>query len=128
MRKSRYIGRPAVRSALLSLLCWVLSAGVAFAHAFPDHADPKVGSTVPAPPSLVRIWFDSALEPVFSSIRVQNASGKVVDNKDGHVDSSNVTLLEVTVPKLPPGSYRVFWSVVARDGHRTAGDYTFTIK
>jgi methionine-rich copper-binding protein CopC len=37
-------------------------------------------------------------------------------------------LLEVSLPSLPTGNYHVFWSVVARDGHRTEGDYTFTIK
>jgi hypothetical protein len=34
----------------------------------------------------------------------------------------------VSLPSLSPGTYRVIWSVVARDGHRTEGDYTFTIK
>jgi methionine-rich copper-binding protein CopC len=34
----------------------------------------------------------------------------------------------VSLPPLPPATYRVIWSVVARDGHRTEGDYAFTIK
>ncbi len=100
----------------------------AWAHAYPDHADPKVGSTVKSPPSLVRIWFDSALEPAFSTITVQNSSGGRVDAGDCRVDPSDPTLLEVSLPPLPPGIYRVFWNVVARDTHRTTGDYTFMIK
>ena len=79
-------------------------------------------------PTLVRIWFDGEMEPAFSTIRVQNLSGQQVDKGDGHVDSSDATLLEVSVSSLPAGNYRVIWSVVARDGHRTEGDYTFTIK
>lgn len=97
-------------------------------HAFPDHSDPKVGSTVSAPLSQVRIWFDSALEPAFSSLMVHNAEGKMVDKQDGRVDPSNPMLLEVDVPQLAPGTYIVIWNVVARDGHRTNGQYTFTIK
>ena len=97
-------------------------------HAFPDHSDPKVGATIAACPERVRIWFDGALEPAFSSIMVHNEGGKMVDKRDGRVNPSDPTLLEVSVPQLPAGTYRVFWSVLARDGHRTMGDYTFVIK
>jgi len=99
-----------------------------FGHAFPATADPKVGSTISGPLARVRIWFDGALEPVFSSIVVQDANGEMVDKGDGHVDTSDATLLEVSLPPLPEGAYRVIWSVVARDGHRTSGDYIFVIK
>ena len=106
-----------------------LSVPDASGHAFPDHADPKVGSTVQGPLDRVRIWFDSDLEPVFSSIMVHEAKGgTMVDKGDGHVDSSDPTLLEISVPPLHPGVYMVYWSVVARDGHRTTGKYTFTVK
>jgi len=99
-----------------------------WSHAFPDHSDPKVGATVVGSPARVRIWFDSEIEPAFSSIMVHNAAGKMVDKGDGRVDPSDPTLLEVSLPPLPPGTYRVYWNVVARDTHRTNGDYTFTIK
>ena len=97
-------------------------------HAFPDHSEPKVGSTVTVAPTVVRIWFDGALEPPFSSLRIQNANGQQVDKGDGHVDPSDPTLLEVSLSPVSSGTYRVIWSVVARDGHRTEGNYTFTIK
>jgi hypothetical protein len=32
-------------------------------HAFPDHSEPKVGSTVHDSPVGVRIWFDGTLMP-----------------------------------------------------------------
>ena len=98
------------------------------AHAFPDHSDPRVGASIAVCPDRVRIWFDGALEPAFSTIMVHNSDGKMVDKGDGRVDPANAALLEVTVPPLPAGIYRVIWKVVARDGHRTAGDFTFTIK
>jgi copper resistance protein C len=115
---------PITVAVLLSLVVPIR----AHAHAYPDHADPKVGSTISASPAKVRIWFDSALEPAFCSIMVHIDKGAMVDKRDGHVDPSDPTLLEISVPPLPPGPYRVYWSVVARDGHRTSGDYTFTIK
>lgn len=114
--------------ALFSLAFLCTLPEVAMGHAFPDHSDPKVGATITVCPERVRIWFDSALEPAFSSIMVHSADNRMVDKKDGRVNPSDATLLEVGVPKLPPGIYRVIWNVVARDGHRTMGDFTFVIK
>jgi methionine-rich copper-binding protein CopC len=102
--------------------------GVASGHAFPDHSDPRVGATVSGSPPSVRIWFDSDLEPLFSKMVVKDSSGKEVDKKDSHVDPSNDALLIVDVAPLPPGTYHVYWNVVARDTHRTEGDFTFTVK
>jgi len=100
----------------------------AWAHAFPDHSDPRVGHAIDASPPQVRIWFDGAIEPVFSTLRVENAGGQQVDRGDSHVDSSDDSLLEVSVPPLPAGGYQVVWSVVARDGHRTEGRFPFQIE
>jgi methionine-rich copper-binding protein CopC len=97
-------------------------------HVFPDHADPKVGATINASPERVRIWFDGAMEPAFSKIMVHSADGKMVDKRDGRVNSSDPTLLEVSLPPLPAGTYQVMWNVVSRDGHRTMGNFTFIIK
>ncbi len=113
---------------LLFVICLIIPLEDLLAHAYPDHADPKVGSTVSAVPSVIRIWFDSDLEPVFSTIRIQDQSGKNVDKGDGRVDSADPTLLETSVPSLPIGSYRVIWDVVSRDGHRTNGSFSFTVK
>ena len=105
-----------------------LVASSAWGHAFPDHSEPRVGWTVQTPPARVRVWFDGALEPAFSTIIVLNTDKQRVDTGDGRVSPSDNTVLEVSLPPLPPGKYRVFWSVVARDGHRTEGDFPFTIE
>ena len=105
----------------------MLAPGAASAHAFPDHSEPRVGHEVQAP-AAVRVWFDGALEPVFSTMRVENSGRVRVDRGDARVDDKDQTLLEVSLPSLPPGRYQVFWSVVARDGHRTEGRFPFTVK
>jgi methionine-rich copper-binding protein CopC len=114
-------------AALLLSILWAVPE-LSFGHAFPDHADPRVGSTVSASPPFVRIWFDGDLEPVFSTIIVHDAKGNTMDKGNGHVDASDPKLLEVSLPPLQPGTYRVLWNVIARDGHRTQGEFTFTIK
>lgn len=106
----------------------LLMATLAWGHAFPDHSEPPVGGTVQTPPPRVRMWFDGALEPVFNIIKVVNADNQQqVDTRDGGVNPADNTVLEVSLPSLPSGKYRVLWGVVARDGHRTDGDFSFTI-
>ena len=100
----------------------------AWGHAFPQRADPPAGAMVAVAPTLVRIWFDAALEPAFSNLRVQTARGQPIPHEEGQVDAGNATLLTVRLPPLASGTYRVLWSVVARDGHRTEGTYTFTVQ
>ena len=115
-------------SRLLAVAAFLLVPSSAVAHAFPDHSEPRVGHTVEASPPSVRIWFDGQIEPVFSKIRVEDGDKRQVDKGDSRVDPADATLLEVGLPGLAPGRYRVFWSVVARDGHRTEGDFAFRVK
>lgn len=117
-----------MRHALLAAVAFVAAAAPAWGHAFPDHSDPRVGHTVDAPPPAVRIWFDGAIEPVFSTLRVEDGDKRRVDRNDARVDPADRTLLEVSLPPLSPGRYQVFWSVVARDGHRTEGSFPFRVK
>ncbi|HLX69692.1 MAG TPA: copper resistance CopC family protein [Verrucomicrobiae bacterium] len=100
----------------------------ALAHAFLDHADPKVGNAVDSAPSEIKLWFTQDVEPAFSSIEVRNAAGSEVDKKDVHLDAKNKSLLIVSVPQLPSGTYTVFWRVVSVDTHKTQGHFEFTIK
>ena len=106
----------------------LLAASSAWGHAFPDHSEPRVGHTVDASPPAVRIWFDGAIEPVFSTVRVEDADERRVDKNDARVAPGDQNLLEVSLPPLAPGRYQVFWSVVSRDGHRTEGHFPFRVK
>ncbi len=110
------------------LLLTLASATSVWAHAFPDNSAPHVGATVSPSPKTVQIWFDGEIEPVFSTIIVKNAAGVRVSQGKGAVSSSDNTLLQTTLPTpLPPGQYWVYWSVIARDGHHTAGRFPFTV-
>ncbi len=113
---------------IAGILAFTTWGGEIWAHVFPDHCEPKVGSTLAVSPTRVRIWFDGGLEGAFSSIRVQQWNGHRVDKGDGKVNPDDKTLLETTLPTLSPGIYRVIWNVVGVDGHRTQGNYSFTLK
>jgi copper resistance protein C len=116
------------RGAIVLLLAVVVYAGDTWAHAFPERSEPRVGTTVRTAPTRVQIWFDGDLEPAFSRLTVTDGRGARVDRGDSQVDPQNRRVLRVDLPMIPPGTYKVRWSVLAVDGHRTEGDYTFTLK
>ena len=113
------------RPGLVALALLLTGAAGAGAHAFLDRADPRAGSTVKVAPAQVRIWFTESLEPAFSSLRVVNEAGRRVDKGDSQVDPTNLRLLRVSLPPLPPGTYKVIWRVLSVDSHVTEGDFTF---
>jgi methionine-rich copper-binding protein CopC len=98
------------------------------AHAFLDHADPAVGSTVPAPPTLIHLWFTQELEPAFSWVTVTDRSGASVNDGPAAIDPSNKSELTVKLKLLPAGMYTVKWHALSVDTHTTEGDFTFQVK
>ena len=104
-----------------------LAAQAALAHAFLDRASPRVGETVHGAPGEVKLWFTQELEPAFSTVRVLDKDGKQVDRQDKEVDSSDRTVMRVSVPPLAPGTYKVEWRALSIDTHVTDGDFTFTV-
>lgn len=105
------------------------AAPLAFARAYPLRALPAFGATVATAPQQVRIWFDSSIQPVYSTLTVTDSAGKPVSGGNGAVDPKNRSLLETALtPNLPAGTYMVQWSAVAADGNRTSGHFSFTVK
>jgi methionine-rich copper-binding protein CopC len=98
------------------------------AHAFLDHADPAVGSTVPAPPTVMRLWFTQELEPAFSWVTVTDKSGASVNDGLATIDPNNKSELTVKLKPLEAGTYTVKWHALSVDTHTTEGDFTFQVK
>ncbi|MGB8354437.1 MAG: copper resistance protein CopC [Chthoniobacteraceae bacterium] len=97
------------------------------AHAFIDHADPKVGSQLHPSPPQVKIWFTQKLIIMFSNLQILDAAGKEVDKHDKKLDPADPTLLTVSIPALKPGKYKVVWRATSVDTHVTTGDFTFEV-
>lgn len=117
----------ALAPLLASILIVTAFPSQSAGHAFPVRSEPRVGWRITTSPTKVTIWFDGELEPAFSMIAVYNSAKQRVDKGNGRVNPSEATILEVDLLSLPSGTYRVYWSVVAKDTHRTEGDFPFTI-
>ena len=98
----------------------------AIAHAFNRRANPSAGSTLPASPPVLTLWFTEAVEPRFCTVEVRNEHGDTVSIGPLQV-SGEGQVLTAALPKLPPGDYTVIWHVTSVDTHRTEGSYHFTI-
>jgi methionine-rich copper-binding protein CopC len=101
-----------------------LVATFAHAHAFLDHAEPRVGSTTATAPREVVLFYTQNLEPAFSSVEVSDANGARVDQGKPRISAST---MRVGVKPLPPGTYRVRWQVLSVDTHTTEGNFTFRV-
>ena len=103
------------------------AALAAQAHAFLDHASPAVGSSVPASPPIVTLWFTQDLEPAFSDVTVTNEAGQRVDLGNAHIPQGSPAELQIALKPLLPGTYLVSWHVVSVDTHPTEGTFTFDV-
>ena len=112
-----------VGGLLVSALLWRPRSGDA--HAFLDHADPKVGSTVHSPPAAVTLTFTEGVEPAFSKIEVADGQGKAL--AVGTLEHPDAPTLRVSLPALSTGTYQVRWKVVSEDTHETQGTFEFSV-
>jgi methionine-rich copper-binding protein CopC len=114
---------------ILAMLLTLAMPALALAHAFLDHADPKVGSTVSSVPDTVHLWFTDEIVPSDSAIQVFDSGGNEVDKKDSRLDDKDKKLLIISLAPLPSGTYKVSWHVVcACCKERTQGDFKFSVK
>jgi copper resistance protein C len=105
-----------------------LSPGHAYAHASLYRAVPSDGQVVTPAPTSIKLVFDEPLEASFSLVHVVDQSGRQVDNGKSEVRNDDPKTVEVGLFPLLPGTYKVIWKIVARDGHKTSGSYSFTVK
>ena len=107
-----------------SALFTVMLGTGAQAHAFLDHAEPRVGSTVPTAPRELVLSYTQNLEPAFSSVEVSDGNGARVDLGKPSVSAS---VMRVRLKQLSAGTYRVRWHVLSVDTHTTEGSFTFQV-
>ena len=107
-----------------TILGLALGAPAAQAHAFLDHASPRVGSTVPTAPHELTLSFTQNLEPAFSTVEVTGPNGARITQGKPQISGNT---MRVTIKAAGPGTYHVQWHALSVDTHTTQGRYTFHV-
>ncbi|EIC85423.1 copper homeostasis periplasmic binding protein CopC [Serratia sp. M24T3] len=117
---------------ILSSAC-VLAAGLisqqAFAHAHLKTETPAADSQISVAPTELTLGFSEGVEPNFSKIELRGPDNKSVKTGDFKLAAKDNTQVLIALPTpLTSGKYLVSWHVVSVDGHKTQGEYSFTVK
>jgi len=101
----------------------------ASAHAHLKSQYPAANANVEASPQALTLTFSEDIEPAFSGIEVLNASQQAVPlEKAERAPKQHNQLIVPLKQPLPGGQYQVSWHVLSVDGHKTNGNYTFSVK
>lgn len=111
-----------VLSGLLGLLATGASAHPHLAQMQPA-ADSKTAEVRD-----LRLVFSEAVEARLSSVRLETGEERTVTEPGAQADATDPKVLIVHLyERLPPGPYKVRWNVVAADGHKGGGSYSFLV-
>ncbi|CNE96793.1 CopC domain-containing protein YobA [Yersinia nurmii] len=106
-----------------------LSSQQALAHAHLKVETPAADTTVNAAPEALTLNFSEGIELGFSGVKVTGPDNHAVKTGALKLDPVNNTQLILPLENaLSAGKYNVSWHVVSVDGHKTKGNYSFTVK
>lgn len=122
-----------------SSLCRILATSVvlvtglmsqqALAHAHLKTETPAADTTLKAAPTELSLGFSEGIEPSFSKVTLSGPDDKNVATGALALAANDNTqaIVPLTTP-LTAGKYTVSWHVVSVDGHKTEGQYSFTVQ
>ncbi|MGG8186311.1 CopC domain-containing protein YobA [Klebsiella aerogenes] len=119
-------GRALSAAVFLSAM---LTTASAFAHAHLQQQIPAADSTVSVSPQALTLTFSEGVELSFSGVTLNGPQNKPVTT--GKLARSDGNKAQLTLPLNEPlaaGEYTVEWHVVSVDGHKTKGQYHFSVK
>jgi methionine-rich copper-binding protein CopC len=105
----------------------VSGPGAARAHAALVRSSPPRRATLAEPPARVELVFSERLEPAYSRLAVEDASGTRVDLGDAGVAHDDQRRLIVSLRPLTAGTYTVRFRVLSIDGHVVESMFPFTV-
>jgi len=100
---------------------------LADAHASLVASFPAKGSVLTGSPTEIHITFNEHVEARFCRIKLVSDKGKNFDADRPAADKTDPNAIVAAVPVLKPGIYSAHWTAVGSDGHKTHGDFSFTV-
>jgi methionine-rich copper-binding protein CopC len=118
-----------ISSLRLSLAALAAAAApCVFAHAQLVASVPAQGAALDKPPSALRLTFNERIEPAYTSLSLVDASGRQVAGAKAVADPNDARSATFTMPPLAAGAYSARWIAVGADGHKTHGEFSFSIR
>lgn len=119
---------PRALGAMLFVL-GTLSAPSVWAHAHLQQQIPAANSEVSPAPTALTLNFSEGIEPGFSGVTLTGPDKRIIPvGKAARSESDNAQLIIPLNETLGGGLYTVEWHVVSVDGHKTKGQYQFSVK
>src|ERR1039458_10539299 len=104
----------------------LVAASQASAQAKLESTTPKAESTVSSP-DMIMVHFSEGIKTKLSSLKLTMGDGTAVSVMSMNDTKDPATLSIMPNTTLKAGIYKVTWSVVSDDGHRTQGAFSFTV-
>lgn len=105
-----------------------LSSQQALAHAHLKVETPAADASVSPAPKVLTLNFSEGIEPNFSGIKITGPDNAEVKTGKLQLHANNNTQVNLPIEgDLAAGKYNVSWHVVSVDGHKTKGQYSFTV-
>ena len=109
------------------MLVFFLGFPLASAHPFLLDSEPGQGQNAPAGTTQIITNYSESVEIGFSELRVYDANGNQVDNKDTAYNGGETSLI-VTTPPLEDGVYTITSKVLSKiDGHLVQAAIVFGV-
>jgi copper resistance protein C len=108
-----------------TLLAALLTAPMAFAHAWRLSTDPADNAALTAGPDRVSATFNERLQTTFAAMTVVGPDGNVWSSGEPTVQGAVVGI--GLRPLGPAGTYTVNYRVTSADGHVVSGSWSFRL-
>lgn len=110
-------------------LLGIFSTSQALAHAHLQQQTPAANSEVSPAPQTLTLNFSEGIEDNFSGVTLKGPNQQTITI--GKAVRNGTDKKQLVVPlteSLASGLYTVEWHVVSVDGHKTKGQYQFSVK
>ena len=117
----------ALRASLF--LLGVFSTSPVWAHAHLQQQLPAADSEVSPAPQTLTLDFSEGIEANFSGVTLKGPDQQTIAiGKAARNEADKKQLIVPLTQTLASGLYTVEWHVVSVDGHKTKGQYQFSVK
>jgi len=117
--------KSSLRGALATLAATF--SPLVFAHASLVDSFPAKDQVMTGSPAEIHLTFNEHVEARYCRVKLVSDAGKNFDTDRPAADKANPNAIVAAVPVLKPGIYRAHWTAVGSDGHKTHGDFSFTV-